>query len=50
MALLLVMGWALGIFTVGVVLRFGHSAEVIAWAVYTIGRSRVGSKLEAPSQ
>jgi ABC-2 type transport system permease protein len=33
MALLLVMGWALGIFTVGMVLRFGHSAEIIAWAL-----------------
>jgi ABC-2 type transport system permease protein len=32
-ALLLVMGWALGVFTVGVVLRFGHSAEVVAWAL-----------------
>jgi ABC-2 type transport system permease protein len=31
--LLLAMGWALGIFTVGVVLRFGHSAEVVAWAL-----------------
>jgi ABC-2 type transport system permease protein len=31
--LLLVMGWALGVFTVGVVLRFGHSAEVVAWAL-----------------
>jgi ABC-2 type transport system permease protein len=31
--LLLVMGWALGIFTVGVILRFGHSAEIIAWAL-----------------
>jgi len=31
--LLLVMGWALGIFTVGVVLRYGHSAEIVAWAL-----------------
>jgi ABC-2 type transport system permease protein len=31
--LLLVMGWALGVATVGVILRFGHSAEVIAWAL-----------------
>jgi ABC-2 type transport system permease protein len=32
-ALLLVMGWALGIVTVAMVIRFGQSAEVIAWAV-----------------
>jgi ABC-2 type transport system permease protein len=31
--LLLVMGWALGIFTVGVILRYGHSAEIIGWAL-----------------
>jgi ABC-2 type transport system permease protein len=31
--LLLAMGWALGVFTVAVVLRFGQSAEVIAWAL-----------------
>jgi ABC-2 type transport system permease protein len=31
--LLLVMGWALGIFTVGVILRYGHSAEIVAWAL-----------------
>ncbi|WP_267594887.1 ABC transporter ATP-binding protein/permease [Carbonactinospora thermoautotrophica] len=31
--LLLVMGWALGIATVAVVIRFGQSAEVIAWAL-----------------
>jgi ABC-2 type transport system permease protein len=32
-ALLLTMGWALGIATVAMVIRFGQSAEVIAWAV-----------------
>lgn len=31
--LLLTMGWALGIATVAMVIRFGQSAEVIAWAV-----------------
>jgi ABC-2 type transport system permease protein len=31
--LLLVMGWALGIATVAMVIRFGQAAEVIAWAV-----------------
>ena len=31
--LLLVMGWALGIFAVAVIVRFGHSAEIIAWAL-----------------
>ncbi len=31
--LLLMMGWALGIATVAVVIRFGQSAEVIAWAL-----------------
>ena len=31
--LLLVMGWALGIFAVAVILRFGHSAEIVAWAL-----------------
>ncbi len=30
MALLLLMGWALAIVTIGVILRFGQSAEVIA--------------------
>jgi ABC-2 type transport system permease protein len=33
LGLLLVMGWALGVFTVGVVLRYGHSAEIVAWAL-----------------
>lgn len=33
MALLLLMGWALAIVTIGVILRFGQSAEVIAWAM-----------------
>lgn len=33
MALLLLMGWALAIVTIGVILRFGQSAEVIAWAL-----------------
>jgi ABC-2 type transport system permease protein len=33
LALLLVMGWALGIFAVGVILRYGHSAEIVAWAL-----------------
>jgi ABC-2 type transport system permease protein len=31
--LLLLMGWALGIFAVAVVVRFGHSAEIVAWAL-----------------
>jgi len=31
--LLLLMGWALGIATVAIVIRFGQAAEVIAWAV-----------------
>jgi ABC-2 type transport system permease protein len=31
--LLLAMGWALGIATVAIVIRFGQSAEVVAWAV-----------------
>ncbi len=33
MALLLLMGWALAIVTIGVILRFGQGAEVIAWAL-----------------
>jgi ABC-2 type transport system permease protein len=33
MALLLLMGWALAIVTIGVILRFGQAAEVIAWAM-----------------
>lgn len=31
--LLLALGWALGVVTIAVVLRFGQSAEVIAWAL-----------------
>lgn len=31
MALLLVMGWALGVVAIAVVLRFGRSAQVVAW-------------------
>jgi ABC-2 type transport system permease protein len=31
---LLLMGWALAIVTIGVILRFGQSAEVIAWTNY----------------
>lgn len=30
---LVVMGWALGIVTMGLILRFGQEAEVLAWAV-----------------
>src|SRR3989338_8776374 len=30
---LVVMGWALGIVTMGMILRFGQEAEVLAWAV-----------------
>jgi ABC-2 type transport system permease protein len=30
---LLLMGWAMGLFTTGVILRFGPPAEALAWAV-----------------
>ena len=30
---LLVMGWALGLFMIGVILRFGQSAEILTWAL-----------------
>ncbi len=30
---LLVMGWALGMFTTSLIFRFGHQAEALAWAV-----------------
>lgn len=30
---LVVMGWAIGIVTMGMILRFGQEAEVLAWAV-----------------
>lgn len=30
---LLVMGWAIGIITMGVILRFGQEAEVMAWGI-----------------
>ena len=33
MALLLVMGWALGVFSIAAVLRFGPSAQTVAWIV-----------------
>jgi hypothetical protein len=32
------MGWALAIVTIGVILRFGQSAEVIAWTNYRTPR------------
>lgn len=31
--LLLVMGWSLAIITIGIILRFGQSAEIVAWAM-----------------
>jgi ABC-2 type transport system permease protein len=31
MTLLLVLGWALGVFSIAVVLRFGQSAQTVAW-------------------
>ena len=31
--ILLVMGWALGLFMIGLVLRFGQSAEILTWAL-----------------
>jgi len=30
---LMAMGWSVGIFTTALILRFGHEAEVLAWAV-----------------
>jgi len=30
---LLLMGWSLGLFTIGFILRFGHTAEGLAWAL-----------------
>jgi ABC-2 type transport system permease protein len=33
LASLLLMGWALGLFTTGLLLRWGHSAEALVWAV-----------------
>ncbi|MDH4226975.1 MAG: ABC transporter permease [Deltaproteobacteria bacterium] len=30
---LLIMGWAMGVITTGVILRFGQEAEVLAWGV-----------------
>jgi len=30
---LLVLGWAIGIFTIALILRFGQEAEVLAWAL-----------------
>jgi ABC-2 type transport system permease protein len=33
MALLVVMGWSLAVVTIGVIVRFGQGAEVIAWAL-----------------
>ena len=30
---LLVLGWAMGLFMIGVVLRFGQSAEILTWAL-----------------
>jgi ABC-2 type transport system permease protein len=32
-ALLLVSGWTVSLFVIGLVLRFGQSAEIIAWAI-----------------
>jgi ABC-2 type transport system permease protein len=31
--LLLVMGWSLAVITIGIILRFGQSAEIVAWAM-----------------
>jgi ABC-2 type transport system permease protein len=31
--LLLLMGWSLAIVTIGIILRFGQSAEIVAWAM-----------------
>jgi ABC-2 type transport system permease protein len=31
--LLLVMGWSLATITIGIILRFGQSAEIVAWAM-----------------
>jgi ABC-2 type transport system permease protein len=33
MALLLLFGWSLAIITIGVILRFGQGAEIVAWAL-----------------
>ncbi len=30
---LIIMGWAVGIFTLGIILRFGQEVEILAWAV-----------------
>jgi ABC-2 type transport system permease protein len=30
---LIIMGWAIGIFTIALILRFGQEAEVLAWAL-----------------
>ncbi|HJR24102.1 MAG TPA: ABC transporter permease [Acidimicrobiales bacterium] len=30
---LLIAGWAMGLFMIGLVLRFGHSAEILTWAM-----------------
>ncbi len=30
---LIAMGWAVGVFTLGIILRFGQEAEILAWAM-----------------
>ncbi len=30
---LILMGWAVGIVTIGIILRYGHEAEVLAWGI-----------------
>jgi ABC-2 type transport system permease protein len=32
-AVLVVIGWAMGLFMVGLILRFGQSAEILTWAI-----------------
>jgi ABC-2 type transport system permease protein len=31
--ILVVLGWAVGMFTIGLMLRFGQSAEILAWGI-----------------
>jgi ABC-2 type transport system permease protein len=30
---LVVLGWAVGLFTIGLMLRYGQSAEILAWGI-----------------
>ncbi|WP_084958951.1 ABC transporter permease [Thermoactinospora rubra] len=55
MALLLVMGWSLGLVGIAAVLRFGENAQVIAWSLVFVAQPLTGifypvSVLPAPLQ